>query len=111
MGSGSGSLVLDKETVSSKYLLLHTTGDKVSGNLWRIVSKGPNVFSKEDMIKIGYPHPSQDNYLLIKLEPVTDPEFQGVSWDFRSLSGYTSGRASAYPFTCSLAELMKHKIR
>jgi hypothetical protein len=31
MGSGNGSLTLDLETVSSKYLLLHTSGDTVSG--------------------------------------------------------------------------------
>jgi predicted component of viral defense system (DUF524 family) len=43
MGSGAGSLVLDKETVSSKYLLLHTSGDTNSGDLWKIVSRGPKV--------------------------------------------------------------------
>ncbi len=111
MGTGAGSLVLDKESVNAKYLLLHTKGEKVSEALWRIVSSGLSVFSKEDMIKKGYPHPSQDHYLLIQLEPVMDPEFQGLSWDFRSLSGYSPGRASAFPFTSSLAELMRHKIR
>ncbi|SHM30896.1 hypothetical protein SAMN04488057_10122 [Cyclobacterium lianum] len=111
MGSGSGSLILDRETVGSRYLLLHTAGDKQSGDLWRIVSKGPKVFSKEDMIKTGYPDPSQDHYLLIRLERVSDPEFQGVSWDFKKLANYSPGRASAFPFSCSLAELMRHKIR
>ncbi|MDN3687506.1 hypothetical protein [Cyclobacterium jeungdonense] len=97
--------------MNSRYLLLHTAGDRHSGDLWRIVSKGPKVFSKEDMINNGYPHPSQDHYLVIQLEPVTDQEFQGIHWNFRFLSGYSSGRASANPFTCSLAELMRHKIR
>ncbi|MBK9271423.1 MAG: DUF2357 domain-containing protein [Saprospiraceae bacterium] len=111
MGSGTGSLVLDKETVSSKYLLLHTSGDTDSGNLWKIVSRGPKVFSKDDLIRKGYPTPSQDNYLVIQIEPVTDTEFKYVSWDFRKLSNYSSGRASAFPFTTSLTELMKNKIR
>lgn len=111
MGSGSGSLVLDKETVSSKYLLLHTSGDTDSGNLWKIVSRGPKVFSKDDLIRKGYPAPSQDNYLVIQIEPVTDTEFENVSWDFRKLSNYSTGRASAFPFTSSLTELMKNKIR
>ncbi len=110
MGSGTGSLVLHKETVSSKYLLLHTSGDTDSGNLWRIVSKGPKVFSKDDLIRKGYPTPSQDNYLVIQIEPVTDTEFKDVSWDFRKLSTYSSGRASSLPFTSSLTELMKYKI-
>ena len=111
MGSGSGSLILDKETVSSKYLLLHTTGDPDSGNLWKIVSRGPKVYSKDDLIRRGYPSPSQDNYLVIQIELVTDTEFENVSWDFRKLSKYSSGRASAFPFTTSLTELMKYIIR
>ncbi len=111
MGSGAGSLVLDKETVSSKYLLLHTSGDTDSCNLWKIVSRGPKVFSKDDLIRKGYSTPSQDNYLVIQIEPVTDTEFENVSWDFRKLSNYSSGRASAFPFTTSLTELMKNKIR
>lgn len=111
MGSGVGSLILDKETVSSKYLLLHTLGDYASGDLWKIVSKGPRVYSKDNLIKKGYPSPSQDNYLVIQIEPVTDIEFKNVSWNFRNLSNYLSGRASAFPFTTSLTELMKNKIR
>ncbi len=111
MGSGTGSVILDKETVSSKYLLLHTTGDIVSGDLWKIVSRGPKVYSKDDLIRKIYPSPSQANYLVIKIEPVTDPEFDNVSWDFRKLSNYSTGRASAFPFTTSLTELMKNKIK
>ncbi|MBS0645355.1 MAG: DUF2357 domain-containing protein [Verrucomicrobia bacterium] len=111
MGSDAGSLVLDKETVSSKYLLLHTSGDTDSGDLWKIVSRGPKVFSKDDLIRKGYLAPSQDNYLVIQIEPVTDTEFENVSWDFRNLSNYSTGRASAFPFTTSLTELMKNKIR
>jgi predicted component of viral defense system (DUF524 family) len=111
MGSGTGSLILDKETVSSKYLLLHTAGDTDSGDLWKIVSRGPKVYSKEDLIRKGYPAPSQDNYLIIQLEPLTDSEFENVSWNFKGLSNYSTGRASAFPFTASLTELMKNKIR
>lgn len=114
MGSGTGSLILDKETVSSKYLLLHTSGDLDSSDLWKIVSKGPRVYSKEDMERKGYPKPKkemQDNYLIIQIEPVTDYEFKNVSWNFKNLENYSTGRASAFPFTTSLTELMKNKIR
>ncbi|MFO7897300.1 MAG: DUF2357 domain-containing protein, partial [Candidatus Cloacimonadales bacterium] len=110
MGSGTGSLILDKETVSSKYLLLHTRGDTVSGDLWKIVSKGPKVFSKEDLMRRGYTSPSQDNYLVVQIEPVTDLEFENVSWNFRNLKNYSTGRASALPFTTNLSELMKNKV-
>ncbi|MBW8359239.1 MAG: DUF2357 domain-containing protein [Weeksellaceae bacterium] len=110
-GSGTGSLILDKETVSSKYLLLHTKGDTGSGELWKVVSKGPRVFSKEDMIKKEYSSPSQDNYLVIEIAPISDSEFQEARWDFRKLKNYNAGRASAFPFTTSLAELSKNTIK
>ena len=111
MGSDTGSLILDKETVSSKYLLLHTLGDTDSGDLWKIVSRGPKVYSRDDLIRKGYTSPTQDNYLVIQIEPVTDKEFGNVRWDFRKLPNYSSRRASAFPFTTNLTELMKNKIR
>ncbi len=110
MGSGRGSLILDRETVSSKYLLLHTHKDNVSGDLWRIISKGPKVWSNETISKKGYLSPSQDYYLIIELEKVDDPEFEGVKWDFKKLSNYESKRSSSIPFTTSLTELMKKKV-
>ncbi|MEL0644153.1 DUF2357 domain-containing protein [Olleya sp. Ti.3.14] len=110
MGSGNGSLVLDKETVSAKYLLLHTHKDKSSGNLWKIVSKGPKVFSKGNLIKKGYANPSQDYYLIIELEKVDLEEFGNNKWDFRKLKNYNSGNASAKPYTTTISELMKYKI-
>lgn len=111
MGSGTGSLVLDHRTVSSKYLLLHTNDDSDSGLLWKIVSRGPKVFSKEDLIAKGYPGPSSDNYLVIQIEPVTESEFLNVRWKFKELSNYSTGRASAFPFTASLTELMRSRVR
>jgi hypothetical protein len=42
---------------------------------------------------------------------VTDNEFENVSWNFKNLENYSTGRASAFPFTTNLAELMKNKIR
>lgn len=109
MGTGFGSLLFDSETVNSKYLLLHTKNDKSSGDLWRIKSKGPKVLSQKDLSKKSYPSPSQDYYLVIEIEPINDPEFKDVNWEFKKLANYSSGRASAVPFTASITELMKVK--
>ena len=111
MDNVRGALTLTKESISSKYLLLHTTGNESSGELWRIVGKGFRVTSKETLKRLGYPSPSQRNYLMIQIELVKDTEFENVSWDFKKLSNYSYGRASAFPFTSSLTELMKYKIR
>jgi hypothetical protein len=112
MNSRKGSLILDKETVSSKYLLLHTHGDKDSGDLWRIVSPGPRVFSKLEMEKLAYPkHKDKINdYLIVHIEKVTNLEFKNIKWDFRKLKNYKSFRESAYPFTTSLSELMRNRV-
>ncbi|QNA44668.1 DUF2357 domain-containing protein [Lacibacter sediminis] len=112
----TGSLILDKETVSAKYLLLHKTGDTNSGDLWKIVSKGPRVFSKNALVKKGYPSTSSSSseekyYLIIEIEKVSDLEFENTKWDFRKLANYSPGRASAVPFTASLTELMKSKVK
>jgi predicted component of viral defense system (DUF524 family) len=112
MNSRRGSIILDKETVSSKYLLLHTHGDKDSGDLWKIVSPGPRVYSKHKMEKLAYPKPKDkiNDYLVIQIEKVTNIEFQNMRWNFRNLKNYKSHRVSAYPFTASLSELMRNRV-
>ena len=107
MGTKRGALIIDPYVVGARYLLLHTKGDKSSGDIWRISSKGAKVFSKQDMIEKGYNAPSQDYYLIIELEEVNDAAFQDVSWEFSKLKNYSSGRASAVPFTATLTELMQ----
>lgn len=110
MNNEKGSLILDKETVNAKYLLLHKRGDKKSGILWKIVSKGPKVYSKEEMLELHYPYPSQQNYLVIEIEAADEPELMNKSWDFRQLDNFNPGRySSGIPFTASLTELMKCK--
>ncbi len=106
MGTGNGSLILDKETVSAKYLLLHTHNEDESSEIWRIISKGPKVYSKQNLVKKGYNFPSQDYYLVIELEKVNDSDFINTNWKFKELSNYDSGHAAAKPYTSTLTELM-----
>src|SRR5699024_7986191 len=113
MGAGRGSLVLNKEMVFAKYLLLHTHGNKSSSELWRIISPGPKVLSRLDLENKGYPKAkrSEDykkNYLVSDIEPADEIEFEGIKWNFKELKNYKSGRASALPFTATLSELMKN---
>jgi hypothetical protein len=110
MGSGKGSLVLDKETVGAKLLLLHTKGDKHATKLFRIVSKGPKVFSKQDLIKRAYANPSQDYYLVIEIDELNQVQLENIKYDFKKLANYKPSYASAKPFTTSLSELMRCKL-
>lgn len=110
-GTGNGSLVLERDTVNSSYLLLHTKGDHYSGELWKIISNGPKVLSNNDLIKKNYPSPTKELYLVIELEKVIDKEFENVKWDFKALKNYQSNHLSAIPFTTNLSELMLHKVK
>ena len=107
MGSGNCSLELNNETVTSKYLLLHSHGDDSSNKLWKIVSKGPKVYSKGDLENKSYPNPSHDSYLIFDIEEVDINEFNNVSWKFKELSNFKGGRQSSCAFTTTLTELMK----
>ncbi len=114
-GSSHGSLPLDLEVVSAKYLLLHTHDNESSGDLWRIVSRGPKVYSRFNLEKKGYPLAKSKGeyekyYLVYEIEKTVEKEFQGVEWDFRKLKNYETNRQSAKPFTASLTELMRTKV-
>lgn len=114
-GSRQGSLPLEPEVLSAKYLLLHTHDEQSSGDLWHIKSKGPKVYSRQNLEKKGYPktlNPKKFNnyYLVFDVEKVDDKAFRGVEWDFRKLKNYSSHRLSGKPFAVSLTKLMKTRI-
>ncbi len=110
MGSGNGSLILKEDVVNAKYLLLHSRNDEFSNKLWKIVSQGPKVFSKEQLEQLDYDSPSQPFYLIYELEEVNIEEFGYCNWHFKQLNNYRTGHASALPFTTTLTELFKNKV-
>jgi len=105
--SERGSLKIDNESINAKYLLLHTHNDQTSGELYSIISDGFEFYTKEKLLETQYPNPGQPQYLIVKIERVTDVEFNNVSFDFKKLKNYKSNFKSAFPFTASLTELMK----
>lgn len=117
-GTGSGSLILDLETVTAKYLLIHGPKEKISNRLWKIVSKGPKVYSLNDLDrgKTKYPRDYKTNsdeekyYLVVDIEPVNDSELIGKKWNLDLLENYRSKHLSAKAFTTSLSELARAKI-
>lgn len=110
-GTGQGSIELTKDVVDASYLLIHTKGDITSGEVFRINSKGPRIFSARDMIRMNYPGKPRDYYYVIEIEEVANKEFKDCKWNFRNLKNYSGGRKSAYPFSASLTELMNTKVK
>ncbi|MDG4946365.1 DUF2357 domain-containing protein [Weeksellaceae bacterium KMM 9713] len=109
MNNNKGALKLTQETLKAKYLLLHMKGDKASSKLYRIPKTEYRVTNKNTLKRLKYPRPTQNSYLVVKLEVCTDKEFQNTYWDFRKLKNYKDKRASAIPYTATLSELMLHK--
>ncbi|MDB9963721.1 DUF2357 domain-containing protein [Vicingaceae bacterium] len=110
MNNDRGALKLNQETLSAKYLLLHMNGDNSSSRIFKIQKPEYRVTSKNTLLRLHYPKPRQESYLVVKLESCSDREFENISWNFKELNNYKVGRASAIPFTAGLPELMKHRV-
>jgi hypothetical protein len=109
--SNRGSLKLGPKEAGAKYLLLHTRGETSTDKILKIVDTGPRVFSKQTLIKHKYPTvPSQEYYLVYKIENIVEKELRGIKWDLTKLDSYKTGHGSGLPFAVSLTELMKVKV-
>ena len=105
-----GSIRLDAAVAGARYLLLHGSGGRAVDGLFEISREGPRVFSLDKLKKAGYPgDPSSPFYLVFDVQE--HPDFAGYSWDYQALPhSPPPGRASAFPFTVTLAELMSASV-
>jgi hypothetical protein len=109
--SKRGPLRLGPGEAGAKFLLLHTSGETKTNKLFRIIETGPRVFSKQTLITKGYPsEPTQDYYLVYKVQSIIDGEFRNHKWDITQLEKFKTGRGSGLPFSGTLRELMKAKV-
>ena len=108
----SGSIILDKYKVSAKFLLLHKKGDETSGKLFRIIEDGAKVYSPKKMEKLKYPSEKyEDHYLILHIDKEIPSELKGLQWRFKKLGNWKTKRQSAEPYTASLSELMRNKVK
>ena len=107
-----GSLRLGPAEAGAKYLLLHSENETTTSLLLQMNEIGPRVFSKKTLIEKGYPSkPSQEYYLVYKVQETTDVELKNQKWDITKIEKHKNGRGSALPFSVSMSELMKAKIK
>lgn len=112
LGTRRGAIKLDAGLIHAKYLLLHTTGELRTNRLYKIVPSGPQIYSRNDLIKMHYPASKKENgkealYLIYSIEEIREPELKNILWNISDLSEYVRGRGSAIPFTVMLDELMR----
>jgi predicted component of viral defense system (DUF524 family) len=113
-GSSRGSLKLGPHETGAKYILLHSSGETQTGKLFKVRETGPRIFSRKTLERINYPKDSKKQgqyYLVYKVAEVKDEEFLNLIWDITKLDSYKKGRSSALPFSTTMTELMKTKIK
>lgn len=110
-GKARGALRLGSKETGAKYILLHSTGETKSNRLLKLKEVGPRIFSKEEMINMHYPNPSQEFYLVFDLEKEIEKEFENMKWDIDLLKEYANSKSSKLPFSISLTSLMKAVIK
>ena len=116
-GFRNGSLHLEKEVVTARYILLHHGSNKPI--FMKMSKKGPVVSTRAELLSKGYPHTKKadgtiddkaeeskanDVYLVFSLES-PEAEFAQYDWD-AAKEVMQKGRGSARPDWKSLTEIM-----
>ncbi len=109
-GNRRGSLRLSRGEAEAKFILLHSENELESNKLFKVSKLGPRVFSKRDLLREGYPGENDEKYYLVyEIDEHNFPELNELTFNIRKLPGHKTGRASALPFSVTLADLIKSK--
>lgn len=109
-GRRRGAMDLTPEIIGARYLILHTKKEKVSGRIYKIIqseNQRPNIALSSEAIFNKYPHKKDVvySYLVFNIEEAEE-EFRGKIWRVSDLPNY-SPSLDAFPFTCTITELMR----
>ncbi len=120
-GDSNGSISLENNIINARYILLHN--GKRSQHLIRIVKKGPKVYSRAQLVKMGYPQYLKKGtdeidiekeereanriYLVFELfkNNSVEKELQGYTWDMKNIIWNRAMATRA--FTENLVKLIK----
>lgn len=109
-GTQNGSLRLNNELVSSKYLLLHSKGKSIQ--FIKLSDEGPRVFKRSDLLKIGYPQSKDEDkkkdeiYIVYGLDlERTEELWKHYHWDIGEVLD-AKGNQMAVPHVVKLSNLM-----
>ncbi|CAM3796038.1 DUF2357 domain-containing protein [Flavobacterium gelidilacus] len=121
MDEEKGSLELNNEVVTAKYLLLRRNGEQTASDLYEIKSRGLKVFSNLHLNSLNYPASKnpKEYYLAIEIEKVKEPEFENVRFNFKELDRYIEIQTTesniyskaGLTFTVTLTKLMNSKVK
>jgi len=108
-GTDRGSLSLSEMHLNAKYLILHGKNELETDKFFKLIHKGPRIFSKNDLLRKDYPAPKGELYIVFQLEKDAPVEFENMKIDLRRLPQFVTHRNSAKPFSATLSEVLKSK--
>ena len=108
-GTDRGSLSLSEMRLNAKYLILHGKNELETDKIFKLTAKGPRIFSRNDLLKNGYPEPKGELYVVFQLERDASEDFEKIRIDLRELPQFMTYRNSAKPFSATLSEVLKSK--
>ena len=109
-GTDRGSLPLSDMHLHAKYLILHGKDELETDKIFKLTAKGPKIFSRNDLLKKGYPEPKGELYVVFQIERDASDDFEKIKIDLRGLTQFETYRNSARPFSATLSEVLKSKI-
>ena len=86
--------------------MLHTHGSRAAPGLYRILKRGPRLFTNEELRKRGYPRESASDAIYAVFDVAPETFYSGWKWDYANLSGRRTGRRSAEPFAVRLVDVL-----
>ncbi len=96
----------------ARYLLLYNTEtESAAGDIWEIKGEGPELWDREQMMELDYPHQVREAYIVYRINKCINGEFKDYLWDVAELKKGKNKNEEYYrPFSVSLLELMNVKM-
>lgn len=106
-GDAHGAVPITSKLVDASYILLYGPGESMAHRLFKLGGGGAKLYSKAEMIKLEYPNPQNEYYLVFDKLESAEPEFDNYRWDITQLDEYHNEIEPGQPFAVSLTKLMR----
>lgn len=111
LGDRTGSLNLSNKLLNATYLLLYNERSAPHFEMWKLDAQGPAIYSKQDLLKKGYPskRKNEDYYLVYTLATIAEDEFQNIRYNLAKCNESVNTTDKFAPFAITITQLMNSK--
>jgi hypothetical protein len=106
-GNAHGAVPITSKLIDASYILLYGPEETMAHRLFKLGGNGATLYSKAELINLGYPNPRNEYYLVFEELELAEPEFEHYRWDISQLEEYHTDIEPGQPFAVSLTKLMR----